>query len=90
MDTEDSGRAIKSGRAVVGSVSLTPTRSDKADALLVGPKTQVEKKLPDAAEILADAAELADDLEGGADYKRHLIGVFLRRAFQKAFSGSAH
>jgi carbon-monoxide dehydrogenase medium subunit len=90
MDTEDSGRAIKSGRAVVGSVSLTPTRSDKADALLVGPKPQVEKRLPDAAEILADAAELADDLEGGADYKRHLIGVFLKRAFQKAFSGSAH
>jgi hypothetical protein len=25
-----------------------------------------------------------DDLEGGADYKRHLVGVLLRRAFTQA------
>jgi carbon-monoxide dehydrogenase medium subunit len=84
METEDSGRMIKSARVVVGSVSLTPCRSDKADALLVGSRTQVEKQLRDVAEILADDADLVDDLEGGADYKRHLIGVFLKRAFQKA------
>jgi carbon-monoxide dehydrogenase medium subunit len=86
LDTEGNGETIKSARAVVGSVCLTPCRSDKADALLVGPKTQVEKQLRDAAEILADEADLADDLEGGADYKRHLIGVFLKRAFLKAIS----
>jgi len=86
LDTEGNGETIKSARAVVGSVCLTPCRSDKADALLVGPKAQVEKQLRDAAEILADEADLADDLEGGADYKRHLIGVFLKRAFLKAIS----
>jgi carbon-monoxide dehydrogenase medium subunit len=86
MDTEDSGRVIKAAHAVVGSVSLTPTRSDKADALLVGPKAQIEKQLRDAAEALADQADLADDLDGGADYKRHLIGVFLKRAFHKALN----
>ena len=86
METEDSGRAIKAARAVVGSVSLTPTRSDRVDALLAGPKAQVEKQLRDAAEALADQADLVDDLEGGADYKRHLIGVFLKRAFHKALS----
>jgi aerobic carbon-monoxide dehydrogenase medium subunit len=89
MNTEDSGHAIKAARAVLGSVSLTPTRSDKADALLVGPIAQVERQLRDAAEALADQADLVDDLEGGADYKRHLIGVFLKRAFNKAFEGSA-
>ncbi|HWP56666.1 MAG TPA: FAD binding domain-containing protein [Candidatus Acidoferrales bacterium] len=86
LDTEDNGETIRSARAVVGSVCLTPSRSDKADALLVGPRSQVERQLGDAAEILADEADLADDLEGGADYKRHLIGVFLKRAFLKALS----
>ena len=33
---------------------------------------------------LADAAELIDDQQGSAEYKRHLIQVFLRRAFLKA------
>jgi CO/xanthine dehydrogenase FAD-binding subunit len=33
---------------------------------------------------MADAASLLDDHEGSAAYKRHLIHVFLRRAFRKA------
>jgi carbon-monoxide dehydrogenase medium subunit len=80
------GDTIKKARAVVGSVSAVPTRSDKADQLLAGAKTQVEKQLADAAEALAEAAEPVDDLEGSADYKRHLIGVFLKRAFIKALA----
>jgi CO/xanthine dehydrogenase FAD-binding subunit len=46
----------------------------------------VEKQLGDAAEALAQAANPVDDLEGSAEYKRHLIDVFLRRAFAKAVS----
>ena len=49
-------------------------------------RAQVEKQLGDAAEALADAADPIDDLEGSAEYKRHLIGVFLRRAFTRALS----
>jgi carbon-monoxide dehydrogenase medium subunit len=77
---------IKTANAVVGSVSAVPTRSDKANALLVGSKAEVEKQLPDAAEALAQAADPVDDLEGSAEYKHHLINVFLRRAFAKALS----
>jgi carbon-monoxide dehydrogenase medium subunit len=84
LDVEEGGAAIKSGRAVIGSVSLVPCRSDQADALLAGSRAEVEAKLADAAAILGDAADPVDDLEGGADYKRHLIGVFLKRAFNKA------
>jgi carbon-monoxide dehydrogenase medium subunit len=80
------GDHIKKASAVVGSVSVAPTQSDKANSLLVGARAQVEKQLDDAAEALAEAADPVDDLEGGADYKRHLIGVFLRRAFIKALS----
>jgi carbon-monoxide dehydrogenase medium subunit len=80
------GDTINKATAVVGSVSAVPTRSDKANQLLTGSRAQVEKQLADAGEALAQAADPVDDLEGGADYKRHLIGVFLRRAFIKAMS----
>ena len=75
---------ITAAKAVVGSVSALPTQADQANALLVGVKTQVEKQLPDAAAALAQAADPVDDLEGSAEYKRHLIGVFLKRAFARA------
>jgi len=80
------GDTIKKATAVVGSVSAVPTQSDKANQLLAGARAQVEKQLADAGDALAVAADPVDDLEGGADYKRHLIGVFLRRAFIKALS----
>ena len=77
---------IKAATAVVGSVSAVPTQSDKANSLLLGSKAKVEKQLPDAAEALAQAADPVDDLEGSADYKRHLIEVFLKRAFAQVLS----
>lgn len=80
------GDNIKKASAVAGSVSAAPTQSVKANGLLTGARAQVEKQLGDAAEALALAADPVDDLEGGADYKRHLIGVYLRRAFTKALS----
>jgi aerobic carbon-monoxide dehydrogenase medium subunit len=80
------GDKLTTARAVVGSVSAIPTQSDKANALLVGSKAQVVKQLSDAAEILAHAADPVDDLEGSAEYKRHLIDVFLKRAFAQALS----
>jgi aerobic carbon-monoxide dehydrogenase medium subunit len=86
LDVDDERQNIKKARAVVGSVSATPNRSEKADAALAGPRSQVEKQLNDAAAALADAADPLADLQGGADYKRHLISVFLRRAFVKALA----
>ena len=84
LDVEDDH--IKKSIAVVGSVSALPTQSQNANQLLIGSRAEVEKQLADAGEALAEAADPVDDLEGSADYKRHLIGVFLRRAFLKAFS----
>jgi carbon-monoxide dehydrogenase medium subunit len=80
------GDAIKKATVVVGSVSAAPTQSDKANQLLAGSRIQVEKQLADAGEALAQAADPVDDLEGSAEYKRHLIGVFLKRAFVKALA----
>jgi len=70
-------RQAKRARVAVGSVSPTPRRSDQAESLLL------EGRLEDAAEALADAADLIDDKDGSADYKRHLIHVFLQRAYEE-------
>jgi aerobic carbon-monoxide dehydrogenase medium subunit len=86
LNLDQSGRNITKARAVVGCISLKPCRSEKAEALLAGPREKVEKQIPDAAQILADLADPSDDLEGTAEYKRHLVGVFLRRAFAKALA----
>jgi aerobic carbon-monoxide dehydrogenase medium subunit len=80
------GDNIKGAKAVVGSVSAVPTQSEKTNRLLAGTKAQVEKQLAEAADALAQAADPVDDLEGGADYKSHLIGVFLKRAFIKTLA----
>ncbi|HEY8691337.1 MAG TPA: FAD binding domain-containing protein [Chloroflexota bacterium] len=67
-------------RVAIGSASPTPRRCAAAEALLA------EGRLDDAAEALADEAELIDDLEGSAEYKRHLIHVELGRAYEALLS----
>lgn len=87
LDLDEPERAIREARVAVGSVGPTPRRSAAAETLLLGPLDQVRRRLDDAAEALADAADLLDDREGSAAYKRHLVHVFLRRAFEAAASG---
>ena len=80
------GDNITEARAVVGSVSAIPTQSDKANSLLAWLQSPSRKAATGSGEALAEAADPVDDLEGSAEYKRHLIGVFLKRAFAQALS----
>lgn len=80
------GDNIKKARAVVGSIGAKPNRSARTDTLLTGPRAQVERLLSEAAANLADAADPVDDLQGSAEYKRHLVGVFLKRAYLQALT----
>ena len=88
LDTPDDGGSVTSARVALGCVCPFPQRVAKAENLLTGSRADVEKRLPDAADAMAAAAELMDDHEGSVDYKRNLIRVFLRRAFSKALSKS--
>jgi aerobic carbon-monoxide dehydrogenase medium subunit len=83
LDLPD-GQTITQARVAVGSVSPTPRRSPGAESLLTAARRQAALRLDDAADALADDAELLDDREGSAEYKRHLIHVLLRRAFEEA------
>ena len=84
LETPDDGHTFASARVAVGCVCPFPTRSLDAETLLRGSREEVEKRLPEAGDTIADAAGLVDDHEGSAEYKRHLIHVFLRRVFRKA------
>jgi carbon-monoxide dehydrogenase medium subunit len=84
LETPDDGRTFTSARVAVGCVCPFPTRGLAAEKLLTGSRGDVEKRLPQAADSVADAADLVDDHEGSAEYKRHLIHVFLLRIFRKA------
>ena len=88
LETTEDGETFSRARVAVGCVSPCPQRSAAAESLLTGPRPEIERNLPLAAEALADSAELIDDQQGSAEYKRHLIRVFLRRAFVKALEGS--
>lgn len=84
LETPDDGRTFTSARVAVGCVCPFPTRGLDAEKLLTGSRGDVEKRLPVAADAISDAADLVDDHEGSAEYKRHLIYVFLQRVFRKA------
>lgn len=89
LDTPDNGRTFTAARVAVGCVCPFPIRDAEAEKLMIGPRQEVEGRLPEAADALAAAAELISDHEGSAEYKRHLIHVFLRRVFRKALGEPA-
>ena len=81
------GGEIREARCAVGCVSPTPCRSSAAESVIAGPADAADERLQQAADALADEAALTDDREGSAEYKRHLIGVLLRRAAKKCLNG---
>lgn len=89
LQTPDQGRTLTAARVAVGCVCPSPSRIPAAEQLLIGDREEVERRLPQAADAIADAADLIDDHEGRVDYKRNLIHVFLRRAFSQALNPNA-
>ena len=89
LETPDEGYTLSAARVAVGSACPFPKRAPEAEKLLTGSRAEVEKKLAQAAEAIGDAADLIEDHEGSVDYKRNLIGVFLRRVLRKALGETA-
>jgi CO/xanthine dehydrogenase FAD-binding subunit len=58
----------------------------EAEALLSGKDVTAARLALEAAGSLAGrAAEAVTDLHGTAEYKAHMVGVLLRRAFEQAY-----
>jgi carbon-monoxide dehydrogenase medium subunit len=84
---------IAAARVVVGSLAEVPTVVEAAGAALAGAPSagpDLEAALATAGAAVA-TLDAEDDLNGSADYKRHLAGVLVRRTVPAAISeATAH
>ena len=81
----DGSQTVIDARLVVGCVGPCPARVPEAEARLRGRPLPDLLADPDEAGILAArSVDPVTDLHGSADYKRDMVGVFVRRAVRVA------
>lgn len=79
------GQSIVGARVAVGCVGPAPKRIEEAEALLSGKSVKdASQAIAKAGEIAGRASEAISDLHGSQEYKEHIVGVLLKRAFQQA------
>jgi carbon-monoxide dehydrogenase medium subunit len=82
-----SGSNVSDVRIAVGCAGPAPKRVLEAEALLSGKsKDEATRNLAQAGALAGRAAQAMSDLHGAQDYKEHIVGVLLKRAFQAALS----
>jgi len=76
------GATVNNVKIAVGCAGPAPKRVAEAEALLSGKsKDEAVRLLPQAGAIAGRASEAISDLHGAQDYKEHIVGVLLKRAF---------
>jgi len=74
-------------RVAVGCAGPAPRRVAEAEALLEGKsKDEALRHVAEAGAAAGRAAQAISDLHGSQEYKEHIVGVLLKRAFQSALS----
>lgn len=72
-------------KIAVGCAGPAPRRVPEAEALLNGKsREEAERSLAQAGAIAGRESQAISDLHGSQDYKEHIVGVLLKRAFQSA------
>ena len=81
------GATVNDIKIAVGCAGPAPRRVAEAEALLNGKsKDEAVRLLPQAGAIAGRASEAISDLHGAQDYKEHIVGVLLKRAFNSIVS----
>jgi carbon-monoxide dehydrogenase medium subunit len=79
--------SVSNVKIAVGCAGPAPRRVEEAETLLEGKSiAEAERNIPRAGAIAGRASEAISDLHGSQDYKEHIVGVLLKRAFQSAIS----
>jgi aerobic carbon-monoxide dehydrogenase medium subunit len=73
-------------RLTLGSAPPKPTRLRASEAVLRGAATDDAAAAAEAGRIAAEACDAIDDLHGSAEYKQHLVEVFVQRALTEALA----
>ncbi|GGU45180.1 FAD binding domain-containing protein [Nocardioides albus] len=81
-----SGGVIEGAAIGLTNMGSTPLRAAGVEQALVG-QHATEEVVRSAAALAADGADPPSDLNGDADYRRHLVTVLTRRAITKALGG---
>lgn len=85
---QSQGGHVSDVRLSLGCVSPVATRLPDAEAVLMGePVGRLHgdsAPIVEAGRLAAAAAEAVDDMHGSADYKKHLISVYVERAITNA------
>jgi aerobic carbon-monoxide dehydrogenase medium subunit len=77
-----SGDAIGEARIALTNMGATPIRARAVEDALVG--ADHDAQVVEAAELAAEGTNPPSDLNGDAEYRKHLARVLTRRAVQKA------
>jgi aerobic carbon-monoxide dehydrogenase medium subunit len=77
------GARITEARIVVIGVSDTPLRRREAEQALAGAEP-TNAAFEEAGALAADSLSPPSDLHGTSAYRRHLVGVLVRRALERA------
>ncbi|MFQ5895997.1 MAG: FAD binding domain-containing protein [Nitrospinota bacterium] len=89
VELEADGKTCRDVRICVGAAVATPRRMSEAEAFLRG-KELTDAVLREAGEVAKAAVEPIADIRGSAEYRREMVGVFLRRTVQAAVAGDSH
>jgi len=82
------GNVCRKARVAAGSVGPTPLRLHEVESILVG-ATLDASLVAEAAAIAKRSVSPISDLRSTADYRRQLVGVFVRRAIGRLLGWEA-
>ena len=87
LSLNDGAKSIGDIKIAVGCAGPAPKRAAEAEALLKGKSAdEATQSLARAGEAAGRVAGAISDLHGSQEYKEHIVGVLLKRAFQSALS----
>jgi carbon-monoxide dehydrogenase medium subunit len=85
LTLDNTKKTISDVRIAMGSVGTTPIRATAAEAVLRGQPVKPEA-FAEAGEKAKEAVDPISDFRGSAAYKKEMVGVFVRRALEKALA----